>query len=74
MPSFDIVSKTDVQEVDNAVNQVKKEVSTRFDFKGSNSSIEWTEPVISVVADSENRLDTIAEILRGKFSRRKLDI
>jgi len=74
MPSFDIVSKTDVQEVDNAVNQVKKEITTRFDFKGSDSSIKWSEPVISLVSDSENRLDTIVEILRGKFSRRKLDI
>jgi len=74
MPSFDIVSKTDTQEVDNAVNQVKKEIATRYDFKGSNSSISWSEPVITIVGDSENKVNTVAEMLRGKFSRRKLDV
>jgi len=74
MPSFDIVSKTDIQEVDNAVNQVKKEIATRYDFKGSNSSVSWSDPVVTVVGDSESRVNTITELLRGKFSRRKLDV
>jgi len=74
MPSFDIVSKTDTQEVDNAVNQVKKEIATRYDFKGSNSTISWSEPLITIIGDSENKVNTVAEMLRGKFSRRKLDV
>ncbi len=74
MPSFDVVSRTDTQEVDNAVNQVKKEISTRYDFKGSKAAIEWSEPVITLTGDSEHKVNAVAEILRGKFFRRKLDI
>ena len=43
MPSFDVVSEVDTQEIDNAVNQARKELATRFDFKGSNATIEWTK-------------------------------
>jgi len=73
MPSFDIVSEIDMQEMDNAVNQVKKELATRFDFKGSNSSIELEEQGIVVLGDSVNRVNTITEILRAKMTKRKLD-
>jgi len=73
MPSFDIVSEIDMQEMDNAVNQVKKELNTRFDFKGSNSSIELEEQGITVVGDSVNRVNTITEILRAKMVKRNLD-
>jgi hypothetical protein len=73
MPSFDVVSEIDMQEMDNAINQVKKELATRFDFKGSNSSIELEEAAIVVVGDSANRVNTIAEILRAKLVKRKLD-
>lgn len=73
MPSFDIVSEIDMQEMDNAVNQVKKELTTRFDFKGSNSSIELEENALVVVGDSANRVNTITEILRAKLVKRNLD-
>ncbi len=73
MPSFDIVSEIDMQEMDNAINQVKKEVATRYDFKGSNSSIDLADDGISVVGDSDARINTITEILRTKMVKRKLD-
>jgi cyclic-di-GMP-binding protein len=73
MPSFDVVSEIDMQEMDNAVNQVKKELATRFDFKGSNSSIELEDQGIVVLGDSVNRVNTITEILRAKMTKRKLD-
>jgi len=73
MPSFDIVSEIDMQEMDNAVNQVKKELATRFDFKGSNSSIELEENGVVVVGDSANRVNTITEILRARLVKRNLD-
>jgi len=73
MPSFDIVSETDMQEMSNAVNQVVKEITTRYDFKGSKASIELTESIITVVGDDVNKLNTIGEILRAKLVRRKLE-
>jgi uncharacterized protein YajQ (UPF0234 family) len=73
MPSFDIVSEIDMQEMDNAINQVKKEVATRYDFKGSNASIELADDGISVAGDSDARINTITEILRAKMVKRKLD-
>jgi uncharacterized protein YajQ (UPF0234 family) len=73
MPSFDIVSEIDMQEMDNAVNQVKKEITTRYDFKGSNSSIDLADDGISVVGDSDTRINTVTEILRARMVKRKLD-
>ncbi len=73
MPSFDIVSEIDMQEMDNALNQVKKEITTRYDFKGSNSSIELADGGITVIGDSNNRVNTITEILRAKMTKRNLD-
>ena len=73
MPSFDIVSETDMQEMSNAVNQVIKEITTRYDFKGSNSSVELADTGITVIGDDINRLNTVTEILRAKLVRRKLD-
>lgn len=73
MPSFDVVSEIDMQEMDNAVNQVKKELATRFDFKGSNSSIELEDQGITVLGDSVNRVNTITEILRAKLVKRNLE-
>lgn len=74
MPSFDIVSRTDPQEVDNAVNQVKREITTRYDFKHSKSSIELNNGEITVIGDDEHKLNTVAEILRGKLVKRGLDV
>jgi len=73
MPSFDIVSEIDMQEMDNAVNQVIKEITTRYDFKGSNASIELTDAGIAVAGDDDNKVNTITEILRAKMVKRKLD-
>ena len=73
MPSFDIVCETDMQEMDNAINQVKKEITTRYDFKNSNASIELEGHLITVCGDDEHKLDTVTEILRGKLVRRNLD-
>jgi len=73
MPSFDIVSETDMQEMSNAVNQVIKEITTRYDFKGSKASIELGEHSITVIGDDINKLNTVTEILRAKLVRRKLD-
>ena len=56
MPSFDIVSKTDLMEVDNAINNVLREVKTRFDFKGSKCSLERTKDTITLIADDDLKL------------------
>ena len=75
MPSFDIVSKVDMQEVDNAVNQAIKEISQRYDFKGSSSEIKWEKKEeITIVGDSDNRLNTIADLLQGKFVKRGISL
>ena len=73
MPSFDIVCETDMQEMDNAINQTQKEIATRYDFKGSNSSIELGENDITIKTDDDYKLQAIGEILRAKMTRRNLD-
>lgn len=73
MPSFDIVSKTDVHEIDNAIAGVRREIETRFDFKGSRCTIERTENDITLVADDETKLQQMHELLRVYVTRRKLD-
>ncbi|HMO16927.1 MAG TPA: YajQ family cyclic di-GMP-binding protein [Oligoflexia bacterium] len=75
MPSFDIVSELDLQEVDNAVNQAKKEIVTRYDFKGSKSSISFEKPgPIVVLADDKMKLQAINEILSQKLAKRGVSI
>lgn len=73
MPSFDIVSKTDLTEVDNAVAGVTREVAQRFDFKGSKCTIERSDETLTIVADDDLKLKQMHELLRGYFARRKLD-
>ena len=70
--SFDIVSEVDLQEVDNAVNQAKKELFQRYDFKGSKSSIDYKreEKQILLVADDDFKLSALHEILTGRLSKR----
>lgn len=70
--SFDIVSEVDLQEVDNAVNQAKKELSQRYDFKGSKSSIDFdrSEKKITLVADDDFKLRALQDILTGKLAKR----
>jgi cyclic-di-GMP-binding protein len=74
MPSFDIVSEVDKQEVRNAVDQVNKEVSTRFDFKGSDARVEQTDYTLTVFADDEFKLDQVFDILTAKLAKRSVDV
>ncbi len=74
MPTFDIVSKTDKQEVDNAVNIAKKELSNRFDFKGCKSTIEYAGDEIVLVADDDFKLKQLKEILESKVTKRGLSL
>jgi len=74
MPSFDIVSEVDKQEVRNAVDQVNKEVSTRFDFKGSDARVEQADYTLTVYADDDFKLGQVYDILIAKYYKRKLDV
>ncbi len=74
MPSFDIVSEVEKTEVKNAVEQTNKEVSTRFDFKGSDARVEQSELMLTVFADNEFQLNQVQDILSGKLSKRGVDI
>lgn len=73
MPSFDIVSKTDLQEVDNAINNVTREIGTRFDFKGSNAKVERTDSTLTINADDDMKLRQMHELLKGHITRRGVD-
>ena len=75
MPSFDVVSEVDKQEVDNAINQARKELSTRFDFKGSKAKIELTNPtLIELSAEDSGRLKSLVEIVIAKLAKREIDL
>ena len=75
MPSFDVVSEVDKQEVDNAINQARKELSTRFDFKNSKATIELAEPtLITLSAEDTGKLRSLVEIVIGKLARRDVDL
>src|SRR5512137_2048908 len=74
MPSFDIVSEVNQVEVHNAVDQCNKEVSTRFDFKGSDARIEMAEKALSVFADDEFKLAQMHDILTTKLAKRGVDV
>jgi uncharacterized protein YajQ (UPF0234 family) len=74
MPSFDIVSEADQVEVNNAIDQTNKEVSTRFDFKGSDARVEHKEKVLTLHADDEFKLSQVTDILTGKLTKRGVDI
>jgi uncharacterized protein YajQ (UPF0234 family) len=72
--SFDVVSKTDAQEVTNAVQQAQKELAQRFDFKGSKSSIELTAEEIVLVSDDEGKLRSVRDILEGRLVKRHVSL
>ena len=72
MPSFDIVSKVDLQEVDNAINQTTKEIAQRYDFKGSKSEVTLEKESIKILADDDFRLKAVVEILQSKFVKRNI--
>lgn len=76
MPSFDIVSDVNQVEVNNAVDQANKEISTRFDFKGSDARIEYKEKekALTLFADDDFKLSQITDILTGKLTKRQVDI
>jgi uncharacterized protein YajQ (UPF0234 family) len=74
MPSFDIVSEVDVQEIDNALNQARKELATRFDFKGSTAEILSEKDKITLTAEDASRLRGLREIVIGKLSKRGVDL
>ncbi len=73
MPSFDIVSRTDLAEVDNAIQGAMREISTRYDFKGSDCTIERAEEVLTLRADDDLKLKQVHELLKGYMARRKVD-
>lgn len=74
MPSFDIVSKIDSHEVTNAVDQANREVTTRFDFRGSNARFELEKNTITLIAPSDFQLKQMDEILKTKMSKRNIDV
>ncbi|HTT81511.1 MAG TPA: YajQ family cyclic di-GMP-binding protein [Stellaceae bacterium] len=73
MPSFDIVSRVDLAEVDNALAGIAREIATRFDFKGSKCTIERRDGEILLVADDDLKLKQLHELLKVHLTRRKVD-
>lgn len=74
MPSFDVVSEIDHHELANAVDQANREVTTRFDFKGSDSSFELSENVIAMKTESDFQLDQMLDVLYSKMAKRGIDL
>ena len=74
MPSFDIVSQVDRQEVKNAIEQTNKEIGNRFDFKGSDARVEQAELALTVYADDEFKLGQVTDVLRGRLAKRNIDV
>jgi hypothetical protein len=74
MASFDIVSEINLQEVDNAVNQARKEVEGRYDFKGSVAEIQWDKKEIIILAEDDYKVEAMGSILQSKLHRRGVDI
>ena len=74
MPSFDIVSEVNDVELRNALEQANREISTRFDFKGSDSRIEHKEKQLTLFADDEFKLKQVTDVLLGKLAKRSIDV
>lgn len=74
MPSFDVVSEVDLQEVRNAVDQATREVGTRYDFKGVDARFELSDAEVQLSAEQEFQLQQMMDILRQKLTKRKVDI
>lgn len=72
MPSFDIVSKVDLQEIDNAVNQALKEIGQRYDFKGTHNEINLEKDAIVLLGADDYKLDAVIDVLKGKLVRRNV--
>ena len=73
MPSFDIVSRLDFQEIDNAISNVLREISTRYDFKGSQTTVERKDEDLTVITDDELKLTQVHDLIVTHFVRRKVD-
>lgn len=74
MPSFDVVSRVDRQEVDNAVNQARKEVDQRYDFKGSKTEINIEKDAIHILSDDEYKVKAVVDVLQSKLVRRGISL
>ena len=74
MPTFDVVSEVDQQEIRNSVDQASREITTRFDFKGTDSSVELSDQAIDLPADTEQRLKAVTQVLEEKLVRRKVSL
>ncbi|MCQ2359169.1 MAG: YajQ family cyclic di-GMP-binding protein [Phascolarctobacterium sp.] len=72
--SFDVVSQVDMQEMDNAVNQVKKEISQRYDFRGSNATVELSDDCIKLTAEDDYKAGAILDMLRQKMAKRGIPL
>jgi uncharacterized protein YajQ (UPF0234 family) len=72
--SFDICSKIDMQELNNAINQAEKEIETRFDFKGSKSSIKLEKEELVLISDDEFKLQNVVDILQSKMAKRGISL
>ena len=73
MPSLDIVSETDLEEVRNATDNASRELTTRFDFRGVEASFEWKSPAITLKAEEEFQLSQMQDMLRTQLAKRKID-
>jgi uncharacterized protein YajQ (UPF0234 family) len=74
MPTFDVVSQVDMQEVRNAVDQAERELTTRFDFKGTGSTVELAGQELTLRSSTEDRLKALVQVLEEKFVRRKISL
>src|SRR5215217_8193738 len=72
--SFDIVSKVDHQEADNALNQTRKEIEQRYDFKGTEASIAWSGEQVLIIANSEERAKAVLDVYQSKLVRRGISL
>jgi uncharacterized protein YajQ (UPF0234 family) len=73
MPSMDIVSEINLEEVRNAVENANKEIATRFDFRGVQASFEWKKPNVTLKAEGDFQLKQMCDVLRGQLTKRKVD-
>ena len=73
MPSFDVVSKLDMQEIDNSISNSMKEITQRYDFKGSNSKIERSDKIITLITEDELKAKQVLDILNGHIIKRNVD-
>ena len=74
MPSFDVVSEINRHELTNALDQTNRDVSTRFDFKGSNARVEQSELLLTIIAPSDFQVNQVLDILENKLSKRGIDL